>query len=83
MKWTSEQVAGFVNQLPGCDTQGKVFHEEVCTTVVLLKKVVGFVLSTPRTPRSVNFKSLSKESFSRIMYFRIYAISNFHSALIL
>ena len=29
MKWSSEQVAGFVNCLPGCSPQGKVFHEEV------------------------------------------------------
>ena len=29
MRWSSEQVAGFVNCLPGCNPHGKVFHEEV------------------------------------------------------
>ena len=29
MKWSSEQVAGFVNCLPGCSPHGKVFHDQV------------------------------------------------------
>ena len=53
MKWTSEQVAGFVNQLPGCDTQGKVFHQEVYNRIVLSHimqktglKIFGIVIYT-------------------------------------